>query len=75
VPTSGDDQVWHPGLPPEHIGWSVIRCPRCMQPGTVDDVHDGAVIIRHDADTWHTLSRREASAILWDKVLRRPRPV
>lgn len=66
---AGDDEL-HTELAPEAIG-QPTKCPRCLRWGKIDDVHEGDVIIRHDAVTWHVSPAAEASAIQWERHLPR----
>lgn len=52
-------------LSPNSIGRK-IKCPRCLHAGVVDDIEDGAVIIRHACDDWHAFSAKEAGTIEWE---------
>lgn len=70
---SGDDEIFGATLATKFIGW-LSRCPHCTEIGVIDDIRDGDVVIRHDADTWHVSPRVEASRILWVQRLLRSAP-
>ena len=66
---SGDDEFWSLSLSRTAIGRRCV-CPRCQKPAVIDDIHAGSVVVRHDAETWHVMSKSEAASINWDRCLR-----
>lgn len=71
---SGDDsELFASKLPSKFIGWH-SKCPHCRDVGVIDDIREGDVVIRHDADTWHVSPRVEAIRILWVQHLLRGAP-
>lgn len=67
---AGDEKLRFLWLGPNDIGRR-SKCPRCLEVGVIDDINQGDVIIRHDAETWHLIRFPEACAILWERLLRR----
>lgn len=66
---AGNDQLRNLSLHLSDIGRRT-KCPRCLEVGVIDDIQQGNVIIRHDADVWHVMHYAEACQILWPKLLR-----
>jgi hypothetical protein len=66
---SGDDEVWSLDLSPTSIGRRCV-CPRCQKLAVIDNINAGRVVLRHDAETWHVMSKAEAASIIWDRCLR-----
>jgi len=61
--------IWTLSLEPDAIGRRSV-CPRCQTIAVIDDINEGRVVLRHDAETWHVLSKAEAASINRDRCLK-----